>query len=225
MNKKSKTYLLLFFTCFCITATAQVKDAGLWLGLTIEKKLSAKFAIELTEEARFNENITELGTAFSELGITCKITQGLSAGAAYRFSQRKRLDDFYSLRHRYNIDLAYKFKIKKITITTRGRFQSQYKDVNTSETGSVPSNYLRSKFALKYNSDKKTDPFISIEFFNLLNDPSGQAFVDNIRYQFGLDHELNKFSSITLSYLINKEVNINNPWTSYITAIGYKYSF
>jgi len=107
----------------------------------------------------------------------------------------------------------------------RGRYQSQYTNINTSETGGVPRNYLRSKFALKYNTEKKTSPFISIEFYNLLNDPSGKAFVNNIRYQFGLDYELNKFSSISLSYLINEEVNVNNPWTSYITAIGYKYSF
>ncbi|MGQ0828546.1 MAG: DUF2490 domain-containing protein [Bacteroidota bacterium] len=224
MNKKGKTYLLLFFI-LSFAANAQVKDAGLWLGLSAEKKLSTRFALELTEEVRFNENISELATALTELGIGYKITKGLTSTVSYRFSQRRRVDDFYSLRHRYNIDLSYKVKIKKISVTMRGRFQSQYTDINASETGNVPRNYLRSKFALKYLTGKKTSPFISIEFFNRINDPSGEAFVDNIRYQFGLDHELNKFSTITLSYLINKQVNVNNPWTSYITAIGYKFSF
>ena len=224
MNKNNRIYFLsLFLFCFTIS-NAQVKDAGLWLNVTAEKKLTSKLALQLCEELRFNENITELGTAFTEIGVNYKITKGLTGGAFYRYIQNKRVDDFYSFRHRYYFDLSYKLKIKKLSLAMRGRFQSQYKDVNTSETGSVPGDYLRSKFALKYNTDKKYSPFVSVEFFNWLNDPEGAA-VDNIRYQLGLDYELNKFNSISLSYIINKEVNVNDPWTSYIIALGYKYSF
>lgn len=214
------SYILFLFVITQLNCFAQVNDAGLWLTLSAEKKVSQKFSIQLTECLRLNENFSELGTSYTEIGANYKIVKGLSIGGAYRFSQKRRVDDFYSQRHRYNIDLGYKLKVKNISLQFRERFQSQYKDIGRSETGLVPSNYFRSKLTVKYDLNKKYTPFISAElFYNI-----GNA-IDNMRYRAGFDYEFNKYSTLSLYYMIDKEMNVKNPWTSYVIGLSYTYSF
>jgi hypothetical protein len=217
MNKLITCFLLLAFS---FATKAQVNDAGLWLNLSAEKKITQKFSTQLTQSFRLNENFSELGTSFSEIGVNYKIQKRLSVGAAYRFSQKRRVDDFYSMRHRYNIDISYKLKIKKINITLRERFQSRYKDYGTSEKGNVPKNYFRSKITMRYNLNKKYTPFISGELFYQLAEQ-----IDNLRFKAGFDYEFNKFSSLNLYYMVDKEINVKNPWTNYVIGLGYNYSF
>ena len=222
-----KFFLLIFLSRFFFSThpgTAQVNDAGLWTSVNVEKKIISRLTVSLTEELRFNENISELGTAFTEIGADYKFNKFVSFGASYRFIQKRRVDDFYSLRHRYNMDLSLKYKIKKIGITLRERFQTQYSDVNTSENGKVPERYLRNKLTLKYDLDKKYMPFISAELFYQLSNPRGNEF-DNVRYAAGFDYEINKRMSASLFYIINKEFNVNDPWTEYIIGTGFTFSF
>lgn len=227
MNKKNG---LLFFLCtfgllsVSFSLSAQVKDAGLWISLNAEKKITSKLSATLSQEFRMNENISELGTVFTEAGVAYKLFKKGFAGLSYRFIQKRKVDDFYSLRHRLNVDAGYRFKVKKISLTVRERLQTQYTDVNTSPEGHIPEYYLRSKFTFKYNLEKKYTPFIAAEVFYQLNNAEGNE-IDNIRYSAGFDYEINKLHSVDLFYLINKEVNVNAPWTEFIVGIGYKYTF
>ncbi|MDQ3046387.1 MAG: DUF2490 domain-containing protein [Bacteroidota bacterium] len=221
MNKYILSGLFLFSS---LISFAQVNDAALWVGIGLEKKLTNKFSLELTEELRFNENISELGTIFTEMGASYKIAKRFTIGGNYRFTQRRRVDDFYSIRHRYSLEASYKIKVKKLNFIIRERFQSQYKDGGRDEDGGVAGNYLRSKLSIKLNTGKKVTPFISGELWYQLTNEKGNEF-DNVRYQAGIDYELNKFSTFTLGYLINKEFNVNDPWTTYAINLGFKYSF
>jgi hypothetical protein len=219
----NKFFLLLFClsACYC---NAQVNDAGLWTSINIEKKIAKGFTASLSQEFRFRENISELGTAFTEAGVEHKIIKRLSFGIGYRFIQSRNLDDTYSMRHRLLADLSYRYKIKKVGITLRERFQSQVKDIQYGEDGFAPVHYLRSKLNIKYAPEKKYGPWISAEVFYQLNNNKGNE-IDNIRYAAGVDYDFNKRHSISLFYLINQGVNTSNPLTEYISGISYKYSF
>lgn len=214
-------FIVLCATSLCF---AQVNDAGLWASINLEKKVSSKLTLTFTEEARFNENISEPGTLFSEIGGNYKLKKYLVVGASYRFIQRRRVDDFYSMRHRYMMDVSLKHKIKKVAFTFRERFQTQYANINSSETGKVADRYLRSKLTVKFDLDKKYTPFISAELFYQLTNPKGNE-LDNMRYAAGFEYKFNKRTSVDLFYLINKEINMNDPVNDYVTGIGFNYSF
>jgi len=188
--------------------------------LECRKKITQKFSTQITQSFRLNENFSELGTSFSEIGVNYKVLKRFSIGATYRFSQKRKIDDFYSMRHRYNIDVSYKLKIKKLSITLRERFQSRYKDYGNREKGNVPKNYFRSKVTMRYNLNKKYTPFVSGELFYQISEQ-----IDNLRFKAGFDYEFNKFSTLNMYYMIDKEVNVKNPWTNYVIGIGYTYSF
>jgi hypothetical protein len=213
-------YLLFFIP---LLFSAQFNDAGLWTGLNIERKLTKKLSVNLNPEMRFNENITELGTWFVDGGLSYRVSKNWKVFANYRFAQKRRLDDSYSIRHRYYFDLAYRIKIKKIVVGWRLRFQEQYNDWLTSDDGKIPSQALRNKIQLKYNADGKFQPFVSADVWYSMSYKIKQF--DNFRLVGGLDYELNKYSSITLAYLWQREFNVKNPGTDYIVSLGYNYSF
>ncbi|MCB0397471.1 MAG: DUF2490 domain-containing protein [Flavobacteriales bacterium] len=213
----SVTALFIVGSTVC---TAQVKDAGLWLGVNVKKNLTQKFSVEFGQALRWNENVTELGSTFSEIGGAYKIRPRLHISAFYRFGQDRQLDNRYSLCHRYYADLSYKIKLKPISLTFRERYQATYRDINRREKGEVARDYLRTRLALKYDLEKKYTPYLEAEAFYRVDD-----WITKIRFRGGMEYDFNKWSSIELFYMINKEIQVVNPWTSFITGVSYTYSF
>lgn len=202
---------------------AQVNDAGLWTNLSLEKKITKDLDLLFTEEFRFNENLTELGSFFSDIGAEYKIYKGLKAGLFYRYTNKRRVDDSYSQAHRIYADVAYKHKIKRFEIGYRVRFQVQYKDVRSGETGPLPEWYMRQKLHLSYNTRSRFDPYLDGEIWYLFS-PEWSRF-DNYRLSAGIVTRITKNHSLDLGYIFQKEFNINSPETDYILFLGYKISF
>lgn len=206
-------------------ASAQTKDAGLWLSVNLEKKLSPAWAVQFSEELRLNENITEAGTIFSDLGISYKLNGNLRASANYRFTNSRRLDNSYDIRHRYYFDLSYRQKLKPIVFNLRGRWQSQYVDVFSSPDGKTPDKYFRPKLEAKLDLDKKITPFLSAEAFVVTGNNKDMPAFDCMRYTAGLQYAFSSRRGIEIFYLLQRERNVNNPETDYISGISYSFRF
>ncbi len=202
---------------------AQQKDAGLWASVTLEKKLRPTLTWSLSDEFRLNENISELGTHFTETGLDLKILRGLSAGVYYRFMQKRRLDDSYSKRHRYFFEMDYKRSFNKLSLTLRERVQDQYADMFSSQDGKVGEWTCRTKLTARYKLPGKFQVFGFTEAYYSMNDPEGNEFTD-IRFAAGMQYTLHKIHSFEAFYLVNKELNKKNPLTEYIIGLGYGFS-
>lgn len=212
--------ILSLFTCF--NAVSQVNDAGLWMSVNLEKKVSGNIRLALSEEVRLFENFSEVGSYFTEISGEYKLSKSFDGGVGYRFTNRKRLDDSFSKRHRYFLELSYKKKLNKLNTSFRLKYQSQYKDIYSSESGSVPDNYLRTKVGLKYDTDKKYVPFLNGEMYFNTNSPEGWLF-DNYRITAGIEYELTKRSQVELKYIFNREVQVKDPWTLYVIGVSFNY--
>lgn len=203
---------------------AQYNDAGLWLGMTIEKKITSSTSLVLSEELRMNENISQVGTVFTDLGLSHKLNKYFSAGLNYRFSLKRNPDAYYGTRHRLYGDITGRYKIKRVTIVLRERIQSQMENINSSETGRFPQWYLRSKLTVRYSLINKIKPSVAIEVFYQLNNPEGNE-IDNLRYSAGIEYEFNKRHVIEPFYIIQQEIHVNNPVTDFVSGISYAFTF
>jgi len=219
---KYNILLILIFTGKILFS--QVNDAGLWLSLNIEKKINPDLSICLSEEFRLNENFSELGSIFSDVGLNYNLNKHIKLSVNYRFTNKRKLDDSYDKRHRYYFDLSFKKKKKPINLSFRSRYQSQYTNIYSSADGLTPKNYLREKLTIKLDLDKNYEPYIYSEGFFSLNNPTGNGF-DNIRYCSGIEYSFNRACKLDLFYLIQKEYNVKNPKTDYIIGLGYSFSF
>lgn len=203
--------------------TAQVKDAGLWTSVTLEKKFTQRLDLSFTEELRFNENITELGTIFSDIGLGYKLGKDNLLGISfnYRFISRRQLNDSYSQRNRYYTDITVKKGFGMIVPILRTRFQWQKNDLFSGEDN-APDIHMRNKLTLKYDPGKQFKPFVSAEIFTQLNHRSGNLLNDNVRYAAGVDYDINEHHAFGIGYMLDREMNVKNPRYSYIVTLGYK---
>ncbi|HNZ43225.1 MAG TPA: DUF2490 domain-containing protein [Bacteroidales bacterium] len=214
---------LMLVILFSINSTAQTQDANLWMNVAIEKKITPKFSIGFSQEFRMNENISELGTFFTDLCFEYKISKIIRVSANYRFVNKRRLDDSYSKRHRYYFDLTFRKKFSPVIISLRTRFQSQYKDVLSSNDGKIPTNTFRNKLTIKYNAEKKLQPYIFAEIYTPLKQPY-DIFIDNTRYCAGVEYEINRMHTLDFYYLFQKEYHVKNPVSDHVFGIGYHIS-
>ena len=207
---------------FSIPLKAQVNDAGLWTSVKIETKIVKKLNASIVQEFRFYENITELGAYYTEAGLDYKINKHFQVEVNYRFSHKRKVENYYSIRHRLGIDLKYSKKIKPFELKYRARFQNQYEDIGRSKDGGVAEYYLRNKLNLQWDLKKAYTPYVSVELFSPLNYPRYFAF-DNFRSMAGIEYAFTKHHKIDVYYMIHKEVNMSQPYTYYVIGIGYIY--
>ncbi|HNQ12557.1 MAG TPA: DUF2490 domain-containing protein [Bacteroidia bacterium] len=222
MNR-CRNILFLFVLC-AHTSIAQVNDAGLWASVQVEKKITRKVSVQLSQEFRWYENISELGTLNSDLGVSYRLHKAVAVSLNYRFSQKKQVDDFYCTRHRYYADLQLRQSINKFTFILRTRYQMQFSQVYSSEDGSVPSYMFRNKFTARYKINKKIEPFIAAEWYLQSKNAEGND-LDKVRFSGGAEYKINRAHSIEFYYLYQKEMDENNPVSDYVTGIGYSFSF
>lgn len=216
------SFSLLVALLYSTPLKGQVKDAGLWTSVNFEVKLIKKLSLNISEELRFNENITELGAAFTDAGLSYKLNKHFQFAVNYRFTQRHRVDNYYSFRHRFYTDIKYSKKFKPFDISLRTRFQDQISDIGRASDGGVPEYYLRNKLSMKLDLDKAYKPYISFELFSPLNYPRMYAF-NGIRAAAGVEYEFSKHHKIDVYYMIQKEMNVKNPETDFVLGLGYSY--
>jgi hypothetical protein len=220
MNKVLKGFILLFLVFSGMTAWSQEKDAGLWLSVNLEKKITPAFTFTFTEEVRMNENITEIGTIFSDFGLAYRLGSRFKISANYRFANKRRIDDSYSNRNSYYFDFTYREKINPLLFLLRARFQSLYTDIFTSPEGKTPDWYSRIKLTVKLDINARIKPYIYAESFFKMNDPE-RIMLSDMRYCAGFEYSFNRLNMVDLFYMIQQEYNVNNPETYFIIGIGY----
>lgn len=225
LNKIVRLLMFLAFTAGLLLSTplmSQVNDAGLWTSMSFDAKVVKKLSLTLSQEFRFNENITELGTSFTESGLTYKLNKHLQIAVNYRFTQQRKLNNYYTLRNRFYADFKYNHKIKPFALSWRARFQNQIADLGRASDGGVPEYYFRNKLSAKWDFNKPFEPYISFELFSPLKFPRTHAF-DNMRGTAGVEYEFSKHHKIDVYYMIQRELNVSNPETDFIIGLGYAY--
>lgn len=225
---RQNRFIFLFFLFFCFYQNkAQVNnDAGSWLTLTVQHPLSKKLNLVVDEELRLKENYQRINLFYTNLGIDYKLNSFIKISPTYRSIQKKHLDGTYSYRHRLMLDVTFKKKFEKVTLSERVRYQSEVGDYYSSEKGKLVEQFLRLKTDLKFTALKKISPYISCELRYQIRDPKGKGpITDNgfhrIRNVVGAEYDIKKNQSINLYYLIQQEYYIPDPETIYILGIAY----
>jgi hypothetical protein len=213
---------LLMFSAFFLSA--QTNDAQLWTDIKITHKLSGKINGYAENGLRFSENISEIGTAYSEIGLEYKLLKKLEISGGYRFFSKRKNEDLYSNRHRLNLDLSYKTSYYLFSIQLKTRVEMEYKNILSSNSGMIPEFQWRNKAQLKYNFTKKIKPFFYLEAYLPLSN-SEYFEIEKMKYCIGGEYKINKHNSFELYYLYEGQLHQNNPNKFFVTGISYICSF
>lgn len=216
---------MLIIMAFTLNGYAQGEpDHGLRTEVNIEKKLGKKFAIELEEELRFNQNISRFDLVHSSLGATYRPIKPLKFALTYRFTTKHTLTEEYSLRHRLALDAFFRYEVSDFTFTYRNRIISEVKNYLTSNLGKSPAWHWRNKFTLKY-SFKDISPYLGAELYYQINDQrspilNGSWFKHSLFA--GMDYKIKKRNEISVFFLVQRGVDYDDPRD--LNVLGLKYS-
>jgi hypothetical protein len=224
MSRIPAWILLLLLFLSSLQGIAQVNDAGLWMSVNLEKKITPVFSAAFSQELRMNENISEAGTIFSDIGLQYKYGKHLKFAAFYRYSKKRRLDDMYDTRWSQYVDMAYRQEVKSFALNLRMRYQLKNSELLSSSEGSATANLLIPKLIVKYDSGRKYKPYVFAEPYYNLSVPTDKV-LEQLRFCGGVEYTFNRMHAVDLHYIIQKKYTYNQPYTDYVIGIDYAFTF
>nr|WP_293839566.1 DUF2490 domain-containing protein [uncultured Arsenicibacter sp.] len=218
MTRYLTALIVLFVSTISLTAHAQDPSLRLWTGIQLEKKLLKRVTIQATAQARFIENVSDLGSYIGELGAAYKLNKHWEVAGYYRFIGKRNWKPNREVyvneqMHRFYADLSYQHKIGKIKLENRLRYQNQFTDVTREQAN---RDYLRNKIEVALPNKSRFTPSVSADLFYGF----GLGF-DVIRYRANLDIKLNKHNTITVYGFTEQEL-IETPDPTYTLGLTYK---
>ena len=211
--------LIIFVAFFGVLGlSAQVRDAGLWTGVTLNSEVKKDFELSFSPECRFDENLTRLVSYFTDLSGQYKVNKNLSLSAGYRIGGRNS-GDFYNLRQRVQLGLTFKKKIKNYTLSWSPRWQGSLQGTSAENDGDFITT-LRNRFKVVYGGIKKYEISGSFEFFNITSAYS-PPYLQNWRWITSVERDLKKGQSISIGYLIQRDLTESPIEMDYIFLLNY----
>lgn len=225
MQKITLVLFTLFFSR--ISFSQPVSDAGMWNTFSFEKQFTSKFSVVMDQELRLKENFTMLNLLYTNFGISLKPFKSFKVSLTYRLIDKWQYEvKNFSYRQRLMLDFSYKLKLRKrLALSYRARFQTEFRDLNVSPIGAVPEFFWRNKFDLKYKIGRYV-PYVGVEFRYQIKDPRNPETDlgwHRVRSFLGIDYDLSDRSSVGIYYLTQRDFKINNP--QYLYIVGLQYSF
>ncbi len=227
MKKIALLFLIsfgFFYESHAQTTDDATNDAGLWCTFNVEKNLSQKFSLFITQEYRVRENFSQHNLFYTDLGASYKAANFIKISLSYRCIEKFIEDDAISFRHRASLDVLLKKKAGPLGFAFRQRLQSEYRNLHSSELGAIPEWYTRSKLTIKYDLDKPLTPYVACELRYQINNPRSvetNNLWHRVRYIVGLDYKKSDRNTFGVYYLIQKEWNVSVPQNLYILGLEY----
>ncbi|MFM2207866.1 MAG: hypothetical protein RL213_1841 [Bacteroidota bacterium] len=212
--------LLPAFSVHC-----QDRDFGWWSSIALQHRLTNRWELSLAEQVRTNRNLETVDLFFTQAGIQYGIRKNLKASVSYRFIRRNELE-FWSTRHGFYADLAYRKKLKPLVIGIRARLQGRGEDLLVSRESAGPDWFFRARLGIQYDTGRRWTPHVSHETFVLLRsvtDPERNGDITRFRYSAGIEYEFNRHHALDVSYTLQHN---RSPWLDeFIVSTGYAFSF
>jgi hypothetical protein len=225
---KSLSYKSIF-ACLLVFLSLQTlgqeKDFQIWTSLELTAKINKKLSVSFEEEARFNNNASQIKKHFSQPSIALKLNKRITAGVAYRRIYHYNSERTLSNRNYFITQIIYSNKNKRLRYRTRTRYVAKYSTFKKEKAILIPSKYLRQKFDLKYYIRKSPfAPFASFEIYIPLNNPYGN-YPDTYQTEIGTDYQINKKQSLSISFMNDLEINVESSLNAFVLCFGYEYNF
>lgn len=189
--------LFYLFLLFPIFGFGQDEDFQIWSSADVHYKWNKKISFDLEQALRTGHNSLLLNKTYSEFKMNYKLQKKLKISSGYRFIQSYIGENM--LGHRFFTDVKYRYKLDRIKLNYRLRYQYQS---NTERINQA----IRNQLKISYNLPKTSiEPYFSGEGFYTLY----QGF-DKCRFTIGLKEKFGKRFEVNLFYRYQREVNSSN---------------
>ena len=247
-KRKQLIASLLLLLCSTLTPTlSHADDAGLVATVEASHKFTKKVSAGLEVEFRSRNDFRTADRVSVGGDVSYKLLPWLKASAGYCLlidNNRETLtyqDDgvsynnwrpgYWGLRHRFNVSLTGSYKVRRVELSLRERWQYTYRpsaivdnfDFDEAmwedhEVRGKGKNVLRSRLQLEWDIPKcKFDPYGSVEFHTARD-------LEKTRFIVGVDHTVKKKHDFKLYYRYQVSGSSDEP-NIHMLGLGYTYKF
>ena len=212
MKRIKHSILLLFLST--VSCIAQENDFQIWTSCSANDRVTYKTDINIKHGLRFRENTSLLSKSYSDVRLKYKYNKKVSLAVGYRDINEWNKQLVRETKSRYYSDLYLKHKLDRFMLSVRNRYQKQ--------GNSEATTYLfRQELSVRYNIRKnKLEPLFAAEYFC-----TEQKQINKLRYTLGFSYPIYRDLDFTMSYRIQKQLNVGNPETLYIFSTKLSYDF
>ena len=239
---------LLVLLCIAVyPALSLADDAGLVASVEASHKFNKKLSAGLEAEFRSRNDFRTADRISLGGDVSYKLLPWLKASAGYTLlidNNREKLTyqedgvtynnwrpSYWGIRHRLNLSLTGSYKIRRVELSLRERWQYTYRpgkvidnfdfdegEWEDHEVSGKGKNVLRSRLQLEWDIPKcKFDPFASVEFHTARD-------LEKTRFIVGVDHSVKKKHNFKLYYRYQVSGSSDEP-NIHMLGLGYTYKF
>ena len=214
-----KSISFVFFLLIAVGAHGQYNDFGTWTALTLSKDMPKGFDAKLKLQSRFNENLLERASSMADMSLRYKLNDHFRLAATYRIAQSRNLDESFDPRHRIALDLLTSVELGKVDLKWRCRYQLGDNNILADEGADNRREAYRNKFSIERKVMKKTQGWMSYEFFSGYENGSLQW--TDWRWKAGLERKIKKRHYVGVGFMVQSERIGSNPLSDYVVLLSY----
>jgi len=247
-KRKQLTALLLTLLCAALFPTSLLADdAGLVASIEASHKFSKKLSAGLEAEFRSRNDFRTADRVSIGGDFSYKLLSWLKASAGYVLLIDNNREDityqkdgvnfnnwrpsYWGLRHRFNVALTASYKIRRVELSLRERWQYTYRpskmidnfdfdegEWEDHEVRGKGKNVLRSRLQAEWDIPKcKFDPFANVEFHTTRE-------LEKTRFCAGVNYGVKKTHYFKLYYRGQVSNSSEEP-NIHMLGLGYTYKF
>ena len=247
-KRKQLIAVLLLLLCSALFPTlSHADDGGLVASIEASHKFNKKLSVGLETEFRSRNNFRTADRVSIGGDLSYKVLPWLKASAGYTLlidNNREKLTyqgdgvnynnwrpSYWGLRHRFNVSLTASYKIRRVELSLRERWQYTYRpskmtdnfdfdegEWEDDEVKGKGKNVLRSRLQAEWDIPKcKFDPFASVEFHTTRD-------LEKTRFIVGVSHSVKKKHEFKLYYRYQVSGSSDEP-DIHMLGLGYTYKF
>ena len=204
---------------------AQQSDFQVRAGLQLSGNLSLKTKWDIETESRFVENANQFERIQIQPSISYRINNLMSVAVGYRFATFFHENENTEFQSRLNADFSLVKKINSFEFKLRSRCYYDLNDYLLNNQFIVGDLLYRHAFTAEYNIwGSRWTPSVSFELFHSLNRMDIRN-IRQLRYTGSIDYRLNRKTTLSAYYFIDKIVNKSYPASNFIFGTNLKYKF
>jgi hypothetical protein len=198
---------------------AQTKDAALWMDAGFSREMGDRFELTVSPEIRLDENLTRWSRLFADFSLEYKYNKHISLSAAYRggvgndgvhIDSRHRMQYGLGLKQKWN-DWSVQYQ-SRVQFALNAAWSDSDVDFNTT---------WRNRLTVKYGGLKKTDLATAYEIFNSVSAYQELAMT-NWRWTAQVARKINKEQSVSVGYLIQRDLTESPQHLDFVFLLSYK---
>ena len=247
-SKRNQIAALLLLITILIPTSLHADDAGLVVSAEASYKISKKLNAGFETEFRSRNNFRTADRVSLGPSLSYKVLPWLKASVSYNLlidNNREKItyqDDevsynnwrpsYWGLRHRFNVSLTASYKIQRVELSLRERWQYTYRPSKMidnfdfdegiwedHEVRGKGKNVLRSRLQLEWDIPKcKFDPYASVEFHTTRD-------LEKTRFIVGVNHSIKKKHNFNLYYRYQLSGSSSDEPNIHLLGLGYTFKF